>query len=143
MKIVTILRAAAAALLFMSLAPGAAVAQQTGLVSDLPSGQPVGTTVTWSIVGNVVLKDFRLDIGKLSGPLKPVYGYTERKQFQWTPLEEGLYKIEATVRDLRTGATTVIPRVFAIAPRAGANPVVTPTRNPLVALYSAPFESCR
>lgn len=60
--------------------------------------------------------------------------------FEWTdPEAEGSYLIEVTVRNRDTGdtATTEVPVQFASRVTAGA-PVITPTGNALVLLYSAP-----
>lgn len=108
------------------------------LQPDLSSNQPVGTTITWSVVGPATSYDYRLHVGRVGESIKQHYGYTVRRHFQWTPMEEGLYRIVATVRDLSTLQTTQFERRFLVRPVAITVPVVSPTRNPQVALYSAP-----
>jgi hypothetical protein len=123
----------------MLLAPRSAVAIDTfNLVPDLPTNQPLGTTITWSVVGSAINYDFRLDVGLAGEGVRPIYAYTVRHKFQWTPKEEGLYNVVATVRNLVTRETTQLFRTFYIRPRAFTVPTVSATGNALVALYSAP-----
>jgi arylsulfate sulfotransferase len=118
---------------------GGAVAFE--LVADLPSPQLLGTTVHWQVVdappGEVFdyrLKALRTGAGETSHVL---YDYSPESDFEWTPMQEGLYIVTAVVRD-DTGQTTTLNVPFSVTPRATDAPVVSPTRNSLVALYSAP-----
>jgi arylsulfate sulfotransferase len=57
----------------------------------------------------------------------------------WTASQhEGVYEIEVTVRDTTTGATGSTILAHQMISLAGPAPVITPTQNPLVFLYSAP-----
>lgn len=107
------------------------------LSPDLPSGQPVGTTVRWSVTSGAAAPRFRLSVGRLGEPLRVMYDYSDRSTFDWTPIEQGLYLVRATVRD-ENGALTSASALYSITSRVTSSPVVTPTANPLVALYSAP-----
>lgn len=108
------------------------------LVPDLPSNQALGTTITWSVVGTATNYDYGLHVGLDGEAVRPIYGYTIRRQFQWTPMQEGLYNVVATVRNLVTRETTQLNRKFFVRARAFTVPVVSSTNNPLVALYSTP-----
>src|SRR5262249_4039879 len=63
--------------------------------------------------------------------------------FTWTPMQEGTYDIEVTVKDgYQATATTSAVVSDAVASRvSGSQAVITPTLNPLVALYSVPPSS--
>jgi arylsulfate sulfotransferase len=70
---------------------------------------------------------------------RTVIDYGPKPSFEWTTIEgEGRYEIEASVLDRATGeiGSGVIP--FEFSRLAGTSPVVTPTRHPLVFIYSAP-----
>jgi hypothetical protein len=111
------------------------------LVADLPSPQLLGTTMHWQIIDTPPDSvDYRLMVLRTgAGETSHVmYDFTRRSTtFEWTPMQEGTYVITAMVRD-DTGGTTVLNKPFAVVPRATTAPTVTTTRNPLVALYSAP-----
>ena len=69
-----------------------------------------------------------------------VRDFSLSNSFTWDPMQEGTYQIQVTVKDSfgastgesATAAYTAISRV------AGTSAVISPTSNPLVALYSAP-----
>src|SRR5262249_6135796 len=60
--------------------------------------------------------------------------------FVWTPMQEGTYDIKVTAKDgYQATETTSALVADAVASRmTGSQAVITPTRNPLVALYSVP-----
>ena len=115
------------------------------LVADLPSPQPLGTTVTWAVTGapphpgDVV--DFQLKVFHVTDgePARVMYDFTRQRTFEWTPMRELQYVVSAVVRNQTTGETTTLNRSYYVTPLAGDSPTVAPTRNPLVALYSAPL----
>jgi hypothetical protein len=128
--------------------PTSAAAADVTLTANLPTGQPVGTQVEWTVSGTGIGSlDSRLSVrraGLDSENAYPygtvMYDYGARNVFDWTPLKEGSYTITAQVRDNGDGSITTVSEPFAIVPVPGATqaPVVSATRNPLVALYSAP-----
>jgi arylsulfate sulfotransferase len=69
--------------------------------------------------------------------------FSPANAFTWTPMREGDYDIEVVVKDGYQGAETAAAVVTdAVASRVtGAQAVVTPATNPLVALYSVPPSS--
>ena len=108
-----------------------------------PSGPaPVGTLVTWT--AQAVGTDssslwFRFRVFNADGSTRLIRDYGPLNSLDWTSLDEGVYGLEASVRDRETGdeattrsAVTLVTRV------TGNQPVVSPTSHPLVALYSAP-----
>jgi len=121
------------------------------LTASLPTGQPVGTTINWAVTGTGIGSlDTRLSVQRTGseGEMAYAYGtimydYGARKDFDWTPLKEGSYIITAQVKDNGDGSITTLSNSFQIVPVPGATQgvVVSTTRNPLVALFSAP--ACR
>ena len=109
------------------------------LVFDLPSPQPVGTTVTWAALpADPDFFDYRLSVSPVSEPLRVMYDFDFRTEFEWTPLEDGEYLIQLAVVERVGGVIELIEANFVIESRVGDSPIVTPTDHPLVALYSAP-----
>src|SRR5206468_9642594 len=72
-----------------------------------------------------------------------VRDFSPANAFAWTPMQEGAYDIEVTVKDGYQGTeTTAAVAADAVESRVtGSEAVITPTLNPLVALYSAPPSS--
>jgi arylsulfate sulfotransferase len=69
-----------------------------------------------------------------------VRDFSPANTFAWTPMREGTYDIEVTVKDgYQGGEPTSAVATDAVDSRvSGSQAVVTPTLNPLVALYSVP-----
>ncbi len=68
-----------------------------------------------------------------------VRDFSPKATLEWAAIQhEGLYEIEATVQDTNTGATGVTTAWYEVTPLVADTPVITPTQNPLVFLYSAP-----
>lgn len=109
------------------------------LTPDLASGQPVGTRVNWTISvddGDPYL--YKLSAGRIGEPMRVVYDYTPSNVLEWTNIENGLFIIEASVKNQNTGDITSVTSSFLMTPRAVLSPVVSSTPNALVAMYSAP-----
>src|SRR4029450_9996835 len=74
------------------------------------------------------------------GAFHVVRDFSPANTFTWTPMQEGAYDIEVTVKDgyeaTETTSAVVVDDVASWV--SGSEPVVTPTLNPLVALYSVP-----
>ena len=116
---------------------------QAQLSPSAASPQPLGTIITWQATASgagLSSLSFRFSVAPLGSPLMIVRDYETFNTFAWTPSQhEGWYEIQATVRNNSTQATaqsTAIFRVTSLVTRSTA--VVSPTANPLVALYSAP-----
>ena len=115
------------------------------LVSTLPSGQPVGSSVDWLVRDNLDPKAFEYGLSVYRGTpgdieLVPrvLYDFSDKVLFQWTPLGEGSYVVYGLARNKATGEVTTAENSFKITSRVAGSPLVTGTRHPLVALYSAP-----
>jgi hypothetical protein len=138
----------------------AATAQPSGctvsLQASTPSPQRVGERIVWTATaancGPTPVYQFSV-AGRSQAKQREeseherarhrftiVRDYSLDGSFAWAPMQEGTYDVRVRVKDGFDGAqvtsTVVSDRV---SPRAsGEDAVVTPTLNPLVALYSAP-----
>ena len=56
----------------------------------------------------------------------------------WTPIEDGEYRIELAAKRREESEIVKIEITYVVESRVDESPIVTPTNNPLVALYSAP-----
>lgn len=114
------------------------------LVPSLPSPQPLGTTITWTVTGDPPqpgdVVDFRLMVRQLVAgeTAHVVYDFALQRSFEWTPMEESVYLVTVIARNETSGEISQLNEVFVALARARSEPVVSTTRNPLVALYSAP-----
>ena len=72
-----------------------------------------------------------------------VRDFSPANAFAWTPMQEGTYDIQVTVKDgYQATETTSAVVADEVASRVtGSQAVITPTANPLVALYSVPPSS--
>jgi arylsulfate sulfotransferase len=129
----------AAALAF----PPASLATPTvQLSASLPSPQPVGALVTWTATASdsdpgILMYSFS---NGPQGQLALVRDFGYLNSFPAYPaLQEGSYQVQVTVRNNNTGKTATTSQTFVATVIATAsNPVViSPTANPLVALFSA------
>jgi hypothetical protein len=83
---------------------------------------------------------YQFRVGPAGGPTQMVRDFSLDNSFVWNPMQEGIYTIQVTVEDnfgaapgeSATASYTAVSRVV------GSGAVVSPTANPLVALYSAP-----
>jgi hypothetical protein len=115
---------------------------QVQLSPSLPSPQSTGTAV------NLVATGSDSDPGMLTyrysvayrGGLRIVRDYSQDSSFNWAgTIKDGLYLVQVTVRNNTTQQTAKKNLLFQFDSRvAGSQPVVSPTSNPLVALFSAP-----
>jgi arylsulfate sulfotransferase len=112
------------------------------LASSVSSPQPVGTLVTWTATASdpdqgILMYAFS---NGFSGKLALVRDFGYKNSFPSNPaLQEGTYQVQVTVRNNSTGKTATATQTFvATAIANNSNPaVVSPTANPLVALFSA------
>ena len=74
------------------------------------------------------------------GAFHVVRDFSPANTFAWTPMQEGTYDIEVTVKDgyQATETTSAVVADDVASRVTGSQAVVTPTANPLVALYSVP-----
>ena len=138
----------------------AARAQPTGCTVSLqpstPSPRLVGERMTWTATGSScgTAPVYRFDVaaraegrdGKGSEPERGRRGFALLRDFSldnsfaWAPMQEGGYEIRVEVKEGfdAVQATSAVVSDQATSRVTGNIAVVTPTRNPLVALYSAP-----
>jgi arylsulfate sulfotransferase len=114
-------------------------------VSLSGSGPPatlVGSPVTWTATasghGQAPVYQFR--VGTTGGPSHVVRDFSPSSTFIWNPMQEGSYNIQVTVKDSFSAATgeSASTSYTARSRVVGTGAVISPTSNPLVALYSAP-----
>ena len=69
---------------------------------------------------------------------RTVRDFSPDNTFEWVPsLMDGIYEIEVTAKDRANGEMTSVVSRYLVTPRALDAPVITPTANELVFLYSA------
>lgn len=112
-------------------------------LSDAAPAVPyVGSPVTWTAtaVGHGKKPVYQFSVGVPGGPLQVVRDFSRGDNFTWSPMQEGTYVIQVVVKDgfgRRKGEAT--SATYTARSRiTGDGAVVSPTANPLVALYSAP-----
>jgi uncharacterized protein (TIGR03118 family) len=114
----------------LSLAPG-----QTG-------PQLVGERITWTATASDGPENpvYQFSVGAEGGPLHVVRDFSPTNSFVWTPMEEGVYRVKVTVKDAQgaTEATSDLVTDRVDSRVTGSEAVITPTANPLVALFSVP-----
>jgi arylsulfate sulfotransferase len=111
------------------------------LKANLPSGQHAGTPILWTATAPGLKNPvYRFSAGPMDGPSTVVRDFSRSPSFTWAPMRQGEYQVQATVKDgFGAASTTNATAGFTISSRVtGQSPVVNPTANPLVALYSAP-----
>jgi arylsulfate sulfotransferase len=134
----------AAALLLAGFAiSDQALAMSVSLNPSVPSPAPLGTIVTWTASvpnsGSATLW-YRFRAGAAGADLQMVRDYGPESSLDWTESEtEGTFQIEVSARNLNTGESATTTATYVMASRiTGNTPVINPTANPLVFLYSAP-----
>ena len=113
------------------------------LTPSQPSPVPLGTVVTFTASAsgaNLGTPTYRFRARLAGSNFHTVVDYGPNPRVSWTTIdEEGSYEIEVTARsgDLtQAAATSVIMAMSSLVTQNG--PVITPTANPLVFIYSAP-----
>jgi len=111
------------------------------LAPSLNSPQPVGTVITWTATASDTDQGtlmYSFYVGGQTLALVRDYGYLN--SFPWNPpLQEGNYQVQVIVRNNTTGktGTAMQPMVVTAIASASSPVVISPTANPLVALFSA------
>jgi arylsulfate sulfotransferase len=102
----------------------------------------VGERVTWTATATDVgaAPVYQFSTAPHGGVFRVVQDFSPANTFAWTPMQEGDYDIQVTVKEgyqaTETASAIVIDEVASLV--TGTQAVVTPTQNPLVALYSVP-----
>jgi arylsulfate sulfotransferase len=112
------------------------------LVADQPSPAPVGTMITWSAqVPETSPSDlwFRFRAREAGGEFRVIRDYGPLSTLPWTSLDEGTYEVELSVKEPGGPEIGSAVSTFQLQSRVGGDqPVISPTSNPLVFLYSGP-----
>ncbi|HEV3257550.1 MAG TPA: aryl-sulfate sulfotransferase [Gemmataceae bacterium] len=118
------------------------------MVSLAPSEaapQLVGERIAWTATATDcgATPVYQFSAATDGGAFRVLRDFSPTNTFPWTPMQEGAYDIEVTVKDGYQAAETTSTVVSdAVASRVtGSEAVITPTLNPLVVLYSAPPSS--
>ncbi|HKF44345.1 MAG TPA: aryl-sulfate sulfotransferase [Thermoanaerobaculia bacterium] len=135
------------AFLLAAVAGGAAAELSAATTVELSADPPgpsasVGTMVEWSArvdeapSGNLW---YRFRARAAGGAFRTIRDYGPLSTLDWTSLDEGDYEIELSVREPGADVIGIAVSALRMQSRATAGvPVVTPTSNPLVFLFSAP-----
>src|SRR5262249_8552307 len=112
------------------------------LASSEAAPQLVGERITWTATAADcgAAPVYQFSAAPHGGAFHVVRDFSPAHAVPWTPMQEGTYDIEVAVKDgyQATEPTTAIA-VDAVASRVtGSEALITPTLNPLVALFSAP-----
>ncbi len=119
---------------------------------SINSPAPLGTLIHWSTAvkdtgSGTLWYRFRsaepvgASRGRMGTTFQTIVDYGPTNYLDWTVMNhEGSYLIEASVEDKTTGesATVVVPYAMKTRLTSANAPVISPTANPLVFLYSAP-----
>ncbi len=138
-KIIFLLSAAWLALSGTPLAAQMAV----DLAPSIASPAPLGTVVTWTATvsgADPGTLNYRFRT-RLSGTaFRTVVDYGPNSTLDWASIDqEGTYQVEVSVRNKATGQIVNNTATFELQSLVPGNaPVVTPTANPLVFIYSLP-----
>src|SRR5262249_16921791 len=104
--------------------------------------QLVGERITWTATatdcGSAPVYQF--GVGAAGGPLHVVRDFSPSDSFTWAPLQEGSYNVQVTVKAGfdATGTHSAVASYVVDSRVTGSAAVISPTSNPLVALYSVP-----
>ena len=116
----------------------------SGTVTLTPNDNSVlvGERVTWTATAAGVGADpvYQFSAASHGGAFHVVRDYSPASTFTWTPMQEGTYDLKVTAKDgYQADDTTSAVAIDDVASRlSGPEALVSPTPNPLVALYSVP-----
>jgi hypothetical protein len=112
--------------------------------ADMPSPAPVGTAIRWfawieeASTGTTWFRYRVRSPGEAQFRL--MRDFSPQALWEWLPVDtDGIYEIEVTARIVETGEVSIVTHSYEVASRViGETPVISPTANQLVFLYSAP-----
>jgi arylsulfate sulfotransferase len=132
-------------------APASAAVQIISMKASVKSPQPLGTAVAFVVRAtdsNSGPLAFQYKIAPHDGAFSTVRDFNLgtvkgsvwfSPSFVWAPSStDGTYKIQVNIKDFASGETATKTVRYTVTPIATTVPVVKPTANPLVALFSAP-----
>jgi hypothetical protein len=146
MRTLTVTAFAAWSAFAMLLFPVMGRAQSTSctisLTPSTPSPQLVGELVVWTTTATNcgAAPVYQYKVASASPRFRMARDFSLANTLAWAPLQEGSYATMVTVKsDFNAADSTSAVASFAIhSLLTGGQAVVTPTLNPLVALYSVP-----
>ena len=110
--------------------------------SSVPSPAPVGTLITFSASSDAASSNiwYRFRVRKQGADYQTIRDFGPVSTLDWTAsAHEGGYEMEISARNLDTGEVATSSVLFQFQSVAtGDQPVISPTPNSLVFLYSAP-----
>jgi arylsulfate sulfotransferase len=113
------------------------------LTASQPSPVPLGTVITWTASAsgqNIGTPTYRFRARLAGGDFNTIVDYGPNSSLNWTTIQhEGTYEIEVSAMSAdgtQTAATSAMVVMTSLV--SGDTPVITPTANPLVFIYSAP-----
>src|SRR5229473_5081151 len=133
---------AATCKLLLELLENRTVPSTISLMPNEAAPQLVGERITWTatVTDGPAAPVYQFSDGPAHGPLHVVRDFSTNNTFTWTPMQEGNYKIMVTIKDGFAGTNAESAEVSDVVNSrvTGTDAVITPTLNPLVALYSVP-----
>jgi hypothetical protein len=116
----------------------ATVSLEPNAASSHLVGDPVTWTATATNCGETPVYQF--SVGAAGGSLHVVRDFSPSNSFTWAPMQEGSYNVEVTVKAGfdAAGTHSAIVSYLVDSRVTGSAAVISPTSNPLVALYSVP-----
>jgi hypothetical protein len=133
-------------------APASATVRMVSFTPTLASPQPIGATIGWTATAtdtNTGPLTFQFNVAQPAGALATVKNFNigalsggvwQSQSFAWALTGmDGAYQVQVVAKDFTSGESAAQTVSFSVtSPVTGANPVVQPTQNPLVALFTAP-----
>ena len=131
-----------AAIAFALIGQTAVSGMTVGVSASISSPAPVATPVTFTAVvsGEPTNNNwYRFGVREGNGSYRIIRDYGPISTLTWTASDhEATYEIEVAAANLDTGDTGSGSAAFEFDPIAIAGPVISPTANSLIFLYSAP-----
>ena len=113
-------------------------------LSPSPAGpQPVGTVITWTATVSDTAPgahQYQFRVGPTGSPLAIVWDFKQSNSFKWAFSQtEGTYRVKVVVQNTSNKTRSDATDNFVVTTRrVNGLDVVSPTANPLVALFSGP-----
>lgn len=113
------------------------------LTPSQPTPQLVGQPITWSATTSDGITDglvYQFSEQSADGAFHLLRDFSPVNAFTWAPMEEGQYNVRVLVKQGydATDADSAVVHDEVDSRVSGSDAVISPTSNPLVALYSAP-----
>jgi hypothetical protein len=112
------------------------------LTPSEPAPQLVGEPITWTATVRDASPDlvYQFSVGSPNASFRVVRDFSPDDHFTWAPMQEGTYRIKVTVKDsfYAQGTRSAVATDRVDSRVTGDEAVISPTSNPLVALYSVP-----